>query len=117
MSTPSIHSLVTAALTPVLPNSWAVELPPIPVWPAIVFDIESKPEDSWVFGGGYDQHHVNVVYMALTVAELDTLQPAIVAAFEAMPQLMHEDDSGDADYEPNPQVYARYITFVLRTPR
>lgn len=118
----TIHQLLSAALAPALANTWALELPPIPTWPAAVFDVDSKPEDRWSMGGGYTQHDVNLIVLARTVEELDVLLPLdgggpFRTALEAMPSFQFEDDSGDADYEPDPAVYARYLTVRLRTPR
>lgn len=118
----TIHQLLTAALTPALANTWAVELPPRPTWPAAVFDVDSNPEEGWCAGGGYSQIDVNIVVLATTVEELDVLLPVdgggpLRAALEAMPAYQYEDDAGDADYEPDPDVFARYLTVRLRTPR
>ncbi len=118
----TIHQLLIAALTPALANTWAVELPPIPVWPGAVFDVDSKTEDAWCAGGGYSQHDVHLVVLARTIEELDVLLPLagggpFRAALEAMPAYQYEDDAGDADYEPDPEIYARYLTVRLRTPR
>ena len=118
----TIHELITAALAGV-PNCWAVELPPRPRFPAVVFDIETEPEDAWCMGGGYDRHTVQIVALADTLEELDILIPTspaggpIRAAIEAMPSYQYEDGSGDAAYEPDPKKYGRHVTVVLRTPR
>ena len=118
----TIHELLTATLTPALANTWAVELPPRPTWPAAVFDVDSKPEDAWCAGGGYTQHDVNIVVLARTMEELDVLLPVggmgpLREALEALPAFQYEDDSGDADYEPDPDIFARYFIVRLRTPR
>lgn len=120
----TIHEAVNAALSAALANTWATELPPNPVWPAAVFEIDSAPEPGWASGGGgaYSQHEVNVVVMATTVEQLDALLPAsgtgpIRAALEAMEAYMFEEDSGDAEYEGDAQVYARFVTVRLRTSR
>lgn len=118
----NVHALIVQALSPVLSNTWAIELPPAPVWPAAVFDVDSKPEDGWSMGGGYTQHDVNLIVMARDLDELNALLPLsgggpFRAALEAMEHYQYEDDAGDADYEPDPQIYARYLTVRLRTPR
>ncbi len=118
----TIHQLLTTALADVLPNTWAIELPPRPAWPAAVFDVDSKPEDTWCAGGGYAQHDVNLIVLARTVEELDVLLPlsgggTLRPALEAMPAYQYEEDAGDADYEPDPAIYARYLSVRLRTPR
>ena len=118
----TVHELVTAALVPALANTWAIELPPIPVWPAAVFDIDSAPEAEWSMGGGYTQHDVNLIVLARSIEELDVLLPTdgggpLRAALEALDCYQYEDASGDADYEPDPEVYGRFLTVRLRTPR
>lgn len=109
--------IVAAALLPVMTNSWAVELPPNPQYPALLFDIDSTPEDQWCMGGGYDQHEVTVIILSETAELIETVKPQIRAAFEALPTYMVEGQSGDADYEDDPNVYAYFMTFRLRTPR
>jgi len=118
----SVHATVIAALAAVLANTWAVELPPDPVWPAAVFDIDSTPEDTWCMGGGYTQHDLNLVVMARTIEELDALLPqsgggALRPALEELSAYQYEEACGDADYEGDPEVYARFLTVRLRTPR
>lgn len=118
----TIHQLLSAALAPALANTWALELPPNPTWPAAVFDVDSQPEDRWSMGGGYTQHDVNLIVLARTVEELDVLLPLdgggpLRTALEAMPAYQYEDDAGDADYEPDPDIFARYLSVRLRTPR
>lgn len=114
----NVHALVSAALEAVLPNTWAVELPPVPTWPAVVFDIDSKPEEQWCAGGGYDQHSVNIVAMAKDLDTLIALMPRLLAAMEALqPAFQFDEDTGDADYEDDPDVFAQFLTIRLRTPR
>lgn len=118
----TIHQLLAAALTPALDNTWAIELPPDPIWPAAVFDVDSKPEEAWSMGGGYTQHDVHLVVLARTVEELDVLLPLdgggpLRAALEALESYQYEDDAGDADYEADPNIFGRYLAVRLRTPR
>lgn len=119
----TIHETVNAALSAALANTWAVELPPDPTWPAAVFDIDSAPEPGWAApGGGYVAHELNVIVMAETIEELDELLPGEGAgplrdAVEALDSYQYEEDSGDADYEGDAKVYARFLTVRLRTPR
>lgn len=118
----TIHQLLTAALTPALANTWAVELPPNPTWPAAVFEVDSDPEEGWTMGGGYTQHDVHLIVLAATIEELDVLLPLdgggpLRTVLEAMESYQYEDGAGDADYEADPEIYARYLTVRLRTPR
>lgn len=121
MSTP-VHAAVAQAINAVLPNAWAVELPPAPTWPAVVFDIDAVPEGAWVMGGGYTAHDVNVIVLARTIEELDVLLPldaggTLRPALEGLASYQYEDACGDADYENDPDLYARFLTVRLRTPR
>lgn len=113
----SIKSTVSTALTAVLANSWAVELPVNPTWPAIVFEVDSKPEDSWVIGGGYDQHTISIVILAKTLAEINTLLPSVDAAIMGITGYLIDGERGDAAYEDDASVYAYFINHIVRTPR
>ena len=118
----TIHQTLTTALCATFPNTWALELPPIPVWPAAMFDVDSEPEPNWCAGGGYMQHTVNLIAMARDLDELDALLPLsgggpFRTALEALESFQYEDACGDADYEADPEVYARFLTVRLRTPR
>lgn len=117
----TVHQLVTQALGVVFANAWAVELPPEPTWPAVVFDIDSAPEGAWCMGGGYATHDVNVVVMARTIEALDALLPLdaggqLRPALQGLAGYQYEDACGDAAYEPDPDIYARFLTVRLRTP-
>lgn len=117
----TVHEQVTAALATVLANTWAVELPPKPTWPAAVFDIDSAPEGAWCMGGGYATHDVNLVVLARTIEELDVLLPLAAGgtlrpALEGLAAYQYEDACGDAEYEPEPELYARFLSVRLRTP-
>jgi hypothetical protein len=118
----TVHELVTAALSSVLPNTWAIELPPDPAWPAAAFDIDSEPEEQWCWQGGYMRHDLNLVVLARTLEELDVLLPlsgggTLRPALEGLDAYQFEDACGDSEYEPDPALYARFITVRLRTPR
>lgn len=113
----TLRETLTTALTAVLPNTWAMQLPPSPTWPAAVFDIDTTPEQGWCAGGGYDQHEVNLVIFSETAEALETLETSMRTAFEALPQFMREEDSGDADYEGGAKVYGRFLTMRMRTRR
>lgn len=113
----TIKQTINTALSAVLANTWAIELPPDVAFPAIVFDIETTPEQQWVQGGGYDQHTVGVVIYAKTLTELDTLKPQVDAALEAIPGYMLDGERGDADYEDDASVYGFYSNHVIRLRR
>lgn len=113
----TVHEIVTTALTGVLSNSWLVELPPKPTFPANVFTIDTDQEEQWCFGGGYDQHLVTVVLLDRDPDALDARKPLIRAAFEALTGFMFEEGGGDADYEEDADVFGYFMTFRLRTPR
>ncbi len=111
----TIGTTITTALNAVLANSWAVELPPEPVFPAIVFEIDSTPESGWVLGGGYTQHTVTVTTFSETRTELKTLAASVQTAMEAIAGFITEEESGDAAFEDLPGVYAYFQNFKIRT--
>lgn len=110
----SIKQRITTALSPVLMNSWAVELPMNPTWPAIVFDVETKPETGWVLGGGYEQHTVSVVILAKTQDEIEALHAQVKAAMKTIVGYLEDGDHGDAEYESDASVYGYYSNHVIR---
>lgn len=110
----SINTVVLDALKPVLNNTWAVELPQNPTWPAIVFDVETVPENTWVQDGGYNQHVVTVMIIAKTLTEVRALQLAVKDALEVLPQHLETGESGDANYEDDASVYAYFRNHTIR---
>ena len=113
----TVSATVAAALSTVLANSWAMELPPDPAWPAAVWEIDTTTEDGWCQGGGYDQHSITVVLIGPDLTQLERLLALTRTAFEALPSFMFEDSSGDGSYEDDPNVYAKFILFRLRSSR
>lgn len=111
----SIHAWVTAALVAVVDNTWAGELPPKPVWPALVFNIQTKPESGWVLGGGYELNAIEVMIYARSRSEINALQSLVLAAMETAPGYMGDEEHGDAAYEDDPQVFAYAMNFLIRT--
>lgn len=116
----TIYQDLLAALKTALPNTWAVELPERPTWPAAVFKVESLPEDGWVAGVAYVRHTVNLVVLSPDLDVLETLLPmgaggAFRTALEALPAYQFEESAGDAEYEPDPKVYGRALVVELRT--
>ncbi|MBY0474216.1 MAG: hypothetical protein K2Q13_04030 [Nitrosomonas sp.] len=111
----TIGATINTALTAVLVNSWAVELPPEPTFPAITFEIDSTPESDWVIGGGYTQHVITVTTFAYTKTELATYKASIQAAMEIIDGFITEEESGDAAFEDLPGVYAYFQDFRIRT--
>ena len=110
----SISVIVNTALTGVLSNSWAIELPPEPTFPAISFDIDSSAENSWVYGADYVQHVVTVITYAKGRAQLMTYPPLIRTALESLPGYMYEEEHGDAEYQDMAGVYAYFQNFRIR---
>lgn len=110
----TIKSDLLAALTPVLSNTWAIELPVQPIFPVIVFDLSSQAENVWTLGADYDRHTVSVVLLTKTLAEIATLQPQIDAALMAMPGYMLDEERGDAPYEGDASVYGFFSNHVIR---
>jgi hypothetical protein len=110
----TIRDTVLAALETVLPNTWLVGLPPDPTFPAIVFEIDSTPEQQWVQGGGYDQHNVSVTVLAKTTNEVQNLTLLIKAAMEAIPGYLQDGDYGDAGYEDDASMYGAFSNHTIR---
>lgn len=118
----SIHQRLLPVLQSVLGNTWWLELPVCPAWPAAVFSVETAPEPGWCAGGGYDAHDATVIVLSRSAIELDALLPtggggAMRAALEGMEHYQWEVGCEDADYEDDPQVYGRALIVRLRTPR
>lgn len=111
----TIGTTINTALTAVLANTWAVELPPEPEFPAIVFEIDSTPETGWVLGAGYTQHVITVTTLAYTRTELMALAASIQSAMEAITGFITEEESGDASFEDLPGVYGYFQNFRIRT--
>ena len=111
----TIGETVKSIIEPVLANSWSVELPPDPAFPAITFEIDSIPETDWVLGGGYTQHIVTITTFSHTKSELMALVNQIHVAFEAVTGFITEEESGDAVFEDLAGVYAYFQDFRIRT--
>lgn len=116
----SVYHDLVAALKAALPNTWAVELPERPTWPAAVFRVDSEPEDGWVAGVAYVRHRVSLVVLSPDLDELETLLPMgdggpLRTALEAMEAYQFEESTADAAYEPDPKVYGRALEVQLRT--
>lgn len=111
----AIETTITTALTAVLANSWADELPPESTFPALVFEIESTPESDWVLGGGYTQHVVTVFTYSYTKTELATLRASIQSTIEVIAGFITEEESGSAQFEELSGVYAYFQNFRIRT--
>jgi hypothetical protein len=110
----TIKSDLLAALTPVLANTWAVELPEQFTLPAIVFDVVSQAENVWTYGADYDQHTVSVTILAKTLAELPALQASVDTALMAMSGYLFDEERGDATYEDDASIYGFFSNHVIR---
>lgn len=111
----TIEQTVYAALIAVLPNAHADTLPKRPTWPALTFEIESDPETGWCQGGGYDQHVITVVILSKSKEQIGQLRQQLNDAMEAVPGFLGLEEHGTADYEGDPDVYAYYMNFRIRT--
>lgn len=111
-----MKSTIYAALSAVLPNTFAVELPPNPQYPAAVFQMKAEPESGWSAGGAapYVQHEVTVVTVGPDLPQITQIQQDFAAALEAIPGFMWAEDSGDAGYEDDPDAYGLYQTVRIR---
>lgn len=113
----TIGADVTSALSAVLSNTWADELPEKPNWPAIAFEIDTEPESTWVQGARYYQHTVTIFIYAKTKAAITAaggLQSQVDTAMQGLNVYLQEGDRGSAAYEADPSVYAYYSTHVIR---
>jgi len=111
----TIGSDINTALTAVLANTYAVELPDNPTFPSLVFEIESDRETGWTTGAEYEQHVVTVNILSTSKAQIPTIRSQIESALKVMDGYMGLEEHGDADYEDDARVYAYYMDFRVRT--
>ncbi len=111
----TIGSAINAALSTVLVNTYAIELPENPSWPALVFEIESEREQGWTTGAEYEQHIITVNILSTAKSQIASLRTQVDAAIRALDGYMGLEDHGDADYEDDARVYAYYMNFRIRT--
>lgn len=116
MTTEAFNSSLCADLVAVLPNTWARQLPAEPGYPAAVFDIVTAPEPGWANGAGYDRHDVSVVIISTSRADVLSIAAQMREAMESRDDFMALTHTGDAEYEPDPGVYAWAITAEFRSP-
>ena len=95
-------------------NAWAAELPPEPIFPAALFEIDVQPEKGWTAGATYANFIVTVYLFNPSKSNLMTKATAMRAAFEAYPWLLAEEESGDAAFEDWPEQFAYYMIFRTR---
>lgn len=111
----TIGSDVNTALTAVLANTYAVELPDNPTWPALLFEIKSERETGWTIGAEYEQHIVTVNILSTSKSQISTIRSQVETTIKVMDGYMGLEDHGDADYEDDARVYAYYMEFRVRT--
>lgn len=116
MMADDIEVLVLNALQPIVENTWSVALPEKPSFPAIVFQIETESEQGWSKCAGYDRHNIQVYVLALTKQEVKTLFNLVRPAMAAVQGYLMDGESGDADFEDEPNAYAYFGDFVIRLP-
>jgi len=114
----TISSRITDALNAVLTNTWAVELPPEPTFPAFVFEVNTATEANWSPAEVYSQHEITVFIYVESKQQIATYRPQIVTAIETINdagfRYFGEEESGDAGFEDFPGVYAYFINFRIR---
>ncbi|MEW9584329.1 hypothetical protein [Paraburkholderia sp. DGU8] len=113
----SLKTEVYQALVAILPNTFNVELPPNPTWPALVYTVHSQEETGWVLGGGYDLHTVTIAILGRDTDENGALRDQIVEAFEQMDDFLLVESEGDSEYQGNAAVYAYLVMIQMRTRR
>lgn len=112
----SLNTVVSQVLNPILTNNWMVELPSKPSFPAMVWSVETDPEDDWCDGAGYDQHTVTV-FILCEDDSLSTLLEQVRQGMQARAEFLREGESGDAEFEEHPDTYAKFAEFVIRLPQ
>ncbi|TWI65171.1 hypothetical protein IP91_02578 [Pseudoduganella lurida] len=117
MSTPTIKQRIYEALSAVLPNTYAVELPDEPTWPALVFEVNIDPEPGWVMGGGYNQCDIVVMTFSRSQEEIEVLAGQVLAAVSALDGFLGDEFAGDADYQGEADVFAYVQNFRVRIRR
>lgn len=110
-----IKPVVKAALETVLDNTWAVDLPERPAWPALLFEIDSEHEVGWCQGADYMRHTVVVIILSKVLADIQTYAIGVRQAMGSVEGYISAVESGDMDYEDDPEVYAYFINFEIRT--
>ena len=110
----TIKSEVKTTLEAVLMNSFAVDLPDEPTWPAIVYEIESEKETGWTKDGAYVRHFISVTIYSDSLSEVATLRDQVEAAMMPLSDNNGADDEGDSDYEKDARVYAYFLNFTAR---
>jgi len=113
----TINQTILTSLTPVLSNTWAVELPENPTFPAIVFEVDTQPEQQWTMGGGYDQHTISISILAKELSAVQTLLSQVKTVMLDVTGYLAEGESGDAEYEDDASVYAYFTNHVVRLPK
>ena len=110
----TLHEDIFALISSVEPNAYATEPPQEPTFPLAVFDVEIQPERGWVFGADYGQYFVTVYLFNTSKSALMIKAHAMRTAFSAHTSYLHEEESGDAQFEEWPNVFSYFMTFRLR---
>ncbi len=105
---------IAALIKTVEANSWAIELPQTPTFPAAAFDIDVQPERRWVLGVDYARFFVTIYLYNKSKAAIMVTAASMRSAFEAFDGYIEETDSGDASYEDFPNVYGYFMNFTVR---
>jgi hypothetical protein len=111
----TVKSDVNTALSAVLANTYAIELPSEPTWPAIVYEIDTERETGWVLGAEYEQHVIAVTLLSDSLAEVATLKDQVETAMRALDGYMGLEDHGDAEYEDDARIYGYFMNYRIRT--
>lgn len=110
----SINQDIIAVMQPVCPRVYSVQLPDKVLWPSIVFEVDTDPEQTWTEGAGYDQHTITCYILNKDMVGLRQLHTQARSAARNISGFLFEGESGDSDYEDDPNVYSMYLTFVVR---
>lgn len=110
----TLHEDIFTLIQSVESNAYATEPPQEPTFPLVVFDVDVQPERGWVFGADYAQYLVTVYLFNTNKAALMTKAQAMRTAFNAHTSFLHEEESGDAQFEEWPNVFSYFMNFRLR---
>ena len=105
---------IAALIISVQPNSWAIELPQTPTFPAASFDIDVRPERTWVLGADYARFFVSVMLYDKSKTNIMVTASAMRAAFLTLEGFIEETESGDASFEDYPNLYGYFLNFTVR---
>ncbi|SEN43366.1 hypothetical protein [Nitrosomonas marina] len=110
----NLRADINSALSP-LAEVYPVRLPDSPVFPAVVYRIDTEPETGWTPPDVYSQHDVEMFIYSSSLSQLMTIRDQIKTLMSTLSDGNGAESEGDADYEDDARVYAYYMDFRIRT--